>query len=102
MQRRSREVPPEIEKREIFHLIMLRADLQNCASGLGGEHIFRTIMKTCHRKIKNVAKNHGGYIKMSPKWGRMHEGVIKMVSDTSVKSTKEAACSNNTHICEVF
>ena len=46
--------------------------------------------------------NHVRYIKISPQWGRMHQDVIRIMSDTSLKSAKEATCSNNTHICEVF
>ena len=62
-----------------------------------------------HKKHENMSPknekccpNHVGYIKISPQWGRMHQDVIKIVSDTSLKLSKEATCSNNTHICEVF
>ena len=32
----------------------------------------------------------------------MHYDGIKIMSDASLKSAKEATCSNNTYICEVF
>ena len=53
-------------------------------------------------KNGNYCQNHTRYMKISPQWGRMHQDVIKIVSDTSLKLSKEATCSNNTHICEVF
>ena len=77
-----------------FWLNMLCVYIQKCVSHCSEEHIFTKGMKTCHRKMKNV--------KISPQWGRMHQDVIKIVSDTSLKLSKEATCSNNTHICEVF
>ena len=43
-----------------------------------------------------------GYIKISSKLCRVYQDVIKIMSDTSLKSLKEATCSNNTHICDVF
>ena len=46
--------------------------------------------------------NHVGYIKISPEWGRMHQDVIKIMSDALLKSFKEAICTNNTHICDFF
>ena len=55
-----------------------------------------------HTKNEKCWQNHVGYMKISPQWGRMHQDVIKIVSDTSLKLSKEATCSNNTHICEVF
>ena len=53
-------------------------------------------------KNQKCCPNHVGYIKISPQWGRMHQDVIKIVSDTSLKLAKEVTGSNNTHICEVF
>ena len=41
-------------------------------------------------------------MKISPQWGRMHQDVIKIVTNTSLKLSKEATCSNHTHICEVL
>ena len=53
-------------------------------------------------KNEKCCQNHTRYMKISPHWGRMHQDVIKIVSDTSLKLSKEATCSNNTNICEVF
>ena len=53
-------------------------------------------------KNEKCCQNHVGYSKISPTWGRMHKDVINIVSDTLLKSAKEATCSNNTHICAVF
>ena len=53
-------------------------------------------------KNEKCCQNHVRYIKISQKWGRVHQDDMKIVSDASIKSAKEAACSNNTHICEVF
>ena len=47
-------------------------------------------------------QNDVGYIKISPKWGRMYQDVTNMVSDASLKSPKEATCSIHPHICEGF
>ena len=55
-----------------------------------------------HTKSEKCWQNHVGYMKISPQWGRMHQDVIKIVSDTSFDLSKEATCSNNTHICEDF
>ena len=43
-----------------------------------------------------------GYIKISSKLCRVYQDVIKIMSYTFLKSLKEATCSNNTHICDVF
>ena len=85
-----------------FWLKMLYAAISNCASCAGGEHIFRQIIKRCCQNVKNGVKiisdtskchQHGvAYMKMS----------LKMMSDTWFKSSKEATCRNNTHICDVF
>ena len=53
-------------------------------------------------KHEKCCPNHVRYIKISQKWGRMHQDVMKIVSDASLKSAKEATCSNNSHICDVF
>ena len=47
-------------------------------------------------------QNYVGYIKIPPRWGWIHEDGVKIMSDISLKSPKEATCSNNTHICEAF
>ena len=48
------------------------------------------------------SQNYVGYIKIPPKRSRIHEDGIKIMSDTSLKLSKEATCSNNVHICDVF
>ena len=48
------------------------------------------------------SQNNVGYIKIPPKWCWKHEDVIKIMSDTPLKSPKEGTCSNNTHICDDF
>ena len=61
-----------------------------------------------HKSLKKLPESEKGsqnnvrYIKILPKWGRIHEDGIKIMSDTSLKSPKQATCSNNTHICNVF
>ena len=51
---------------------------------------------------KKWSQNLVRYIKIPPTWGRIHEDGIKIMSDISLKSPKEATCSNNTHICYVL
>ena len=48
------------------------------------------------------SKNYVGHVKISPKWCRIHEDVHKIMSNTSLTSTRDATCNNNTHICYVF
>ena len=48
------------------------------------------------------SQNYVRYIKIPPTWGRIHEDGVKIMSDISVKSPKEATCSNNTHGCGIF
>ena len=59
-----------------------------------------------HEKIasesENWSQNNVRYIKILPKRGRTHEDGIKIMSDAALKSPKQATCSNNTHICNVF
>ena len=66
-----------------------------------GTH-FPKIHENRSPKNEKCWQNHVGYMKISPQWGRMHQDVIKIVSDTSLKLPEEATCSNNTHICKVF
>ena len=48
------------------------------------------------------SQNSVRYVKIPPTWGRIHEDGVKIMLDISLKSPKEATCSNNTHECEVF
>ena len=51
---------------------------------------------------ENWSHNNVRNIKILPKLGRIHEDGIKIMSDTSLKSPREATCSKNTHNCDVF
>ena len=51
---------------------------------------------------KTWSQNNIGYIKIPPEWGRIHQDVIKIMSDTSLKSPTEATGSKNILICKVF
>ena len=64
--------------------------------------IFRNIVSNKSPESEKWSHNNIGYIKILPKWCRIHQDVIKIMSDTPLKSPKEATCSNNTHICKVF
>ena len=66
-----------------------------------GAHFQKTHEKKLPESRKR-SQNNVGYIKIPPKWGRIHEDGIKIMSDTSLKSPTEATCSKNTHICNVF
>ena len=65
-----------------FWLNMLCVYIQKCVPHCSGEHIFTKIMKTCHRKMKNVSNitpdtwkyhhNRVGCIKTSLKLCRIH------------------------------
>ena len=48
------------------------------------------------------SQNNIGYIQISSERCRIRQDFIKIMSDTSLKSLKEATCSNNTHFCGVF
>ena len=64
-----------------------------------------TISENSRKKSSESEKwdpNHVGDVKISPKWGRIHGDVIKRMLDASFKSPKEATCSRNAHICNVF
>ena len=95
---RSRDTARNQKKKEIFQLKMLRADLQKIASCPGGGAHFHKNHECMSPKNEKCCLNHVRYIKILPIWGRIHDGGIKIMSDTSLKSPKEATCSNNTHI----
>ena len=54
------------------------------------------------KKHETSGRKTLGSIKISSKRYRIHQDFIKIMSDTSLKSLKEATRSNNTHICGVF
>ena len=51
---------------------------------------------------ENWSQDYVRYMKIPPAWGRIHEDGVKIMSDLSVKSLKEATCSNNTRKCDVL
>ena len=63
---------------------------------------FQNIHENKWSDSEKWSQNNDGYMKIPPKWGRIHEDVIKIMSDTSLKSPKEGTCSNHTHISDVF
>ena len=68
---------------------MLFGYIPSCASYAGGEHIFRKTMNKWPESEKG-SQNNVGYIKIPPKWYWKHQDVIKIMSDTRLKSPKEA------------
>ena len=63
--------------------------LKMCFSLQRGTH-FHKKHETMSPKNEKCCPNHVGYIKISPQWGRMHQDVIKIASDTSLKLSTEA------------
>ena len=66
------------------------------------EAFCQKIHETMLPETEKLSQNYVRYIKIPPTWGRIHEDGVKIMSDISLKSPKEATCSNNTHECEVF
>ena len=66
------------------------------------EAIFQKIREKMLPESEKWSHNYVRYTKIPPTWGRIHEDGVKIMSDISVKSPKEATCSNNTHKCNVF
>ena len=91
----------DIEKVRFFIKHALCLYLELCSPCRRGAQL----QKNHERKwpeSENGSQNNIGYIKILPKWGRIHEDGIKIMSDTSLKSPTEATCSKNTYICNVF
>ena len=63
---------------------------------------FQKIHEQMLPESEKWSQNYVRYTKIPPTWGRIREDGVKIMSDISVKSPKEATCSNNTHICDVF
>ena len=104
--RRSREQHSEPSGFEVQKMRFLIKDAlclypKMCFSLKRGAH-FHKHHENMSPKNEKCCPNHVGYIKISPQWGRMHQDVINVVSDTSLKLSKEATCSNNTYFCECF
>ena len=66
------------------------------------EAYFQKIHEQMLPECEKWSQNYVRYTKIPPTWGRIHEDGVKIMSDISVKSHKEATCSNNTHKCDVF
>ena len=64
--------------------------------------IFQKNHRTRATECEKGSKNYVGHVKISPKWCRIHEDVHKIMSNTSLTSSRDATCNNNTHICYVF
>ena len=91
----------DVEKMRLFIKNALWLYSELCFLCRRGAHLQKKREKKMPESERG-SQNNVGYIKILPKWGRIHEDGIKIMSDASVKSPKEAACSNNTHICDVF
>ena len=63
---------------------------------------FQKIHESKWSESEKWSQHNDGYMKIPPTWGRIHEDVIKIMSDTSLKSPKAATCIKNTYVCEVF
>ena len=63
-----------------------------------GAH-FQKVHEKMLPESEKWSQNYVRYIKIPPKWDRIHEDGVKIMSDILVKSPKEATCSNNTHKC---
>ena len=61
-----------------------------------GAH-FQKVHEKMLPESEKWSQNYVRYIKIPPKWGRIHEDGVKIMSDISLKSPKEATCSKNTH-----
>ena len=68
-----------------------------CRRGAHFQKVYEKVMPESERWSQNYVR----YIKIPPKWGRIHEDGVKIKPNISLKSPKEA-CSNNTHICDAF
>ena len=60
---------------------------------------FKWVLDRCMPKCR---QNNIRYVKMWSKYCWVHQDAIKMMSDILIKSPKEAVCSKNTRICDVF
>ena len=91
----------DVEKVRFFIKNALCLYLELCfPCGRGAQ--FQKNHETKRSESENWSHNNVRNIKILPKLGRIHEDGIKIMSDTSLKSPREATCSNNTHNCDVF
>ena len=66
-----------------------------------GAH-FQKVHEKMLPESEKWSQNYVRYIKILPKWDRIHEDGVKSMSDILLKSPKEATSSNNTHKCGAF
>ena len=91
----------DVEKVRFFIKNVLCLYLELCSPcGRGAQ--FQKNHENKGSESENWSHNNVRNIKILPKWGRIHEDGIKIMSDTSLKSPREATCSKNTHNCDVF
>ena len=91
----------DVEKMRFFIKNALWLYSELCFLCRRGAH-FQKVHEKMLPESEKWSQNYVRYIKIPPKWGRIHEDGVKIMSDISLKSPKEATCSNNTHGCEVF
>ena len=91
----------EVQKVRIFIKNALSLCLKICFPPRR-EAIFQKIHEKMLPESEKWSQNYVRYIKIPPTWGRIHQNGVKIMSDISVKSPKEATCSNNTHKCDAF
>ena len=92
-----------------FELQKVRCSIKNalwlyselCFLCMRGAH-FQELHEKMLPESEKRSQNYVRYIKIPPKWGRIHEDGVKIMSDILLKSPKEATCSNNTRICDAF
>ena len=91
----------DIEKVRLFIKNALCLYLELCfPCGRGAQ--FQKNREKKWPESENWSQNNVGYIKILPKWGRIREDGIKLMSDTSLKSPTEATCSKNYTIATFF
>ena len=91
----------EVQKVMLLNKNALCLYLELCFLQQRGVHFQESNEKKWSESEK-WSQNCVGYVKIPPRWGRMHEDGVKSKSDISVKSPKEAICSKNTRKCDVF
>ena len=101
--RRGGRVRGRFEVQKVIFLIKQASWLYSelCFLCRRGAH-FQKNHETKLLESEKWSQNNVGYIKIPPKCCWKHQDVIKIMSDTTLKLTKEATCSNNTHIYNVF
>ena len=91
----------DVEKMRFFVKNALWLYSELCFLCRRGAH-FQKVHEKMLPESEKWSQNYVRYIKIPPKWGRIHEDGVKIMSDISLKSPKEATCSKNTHKCGAF